>query len=146
MPSTPSSPTSYPYNRVSTSPLASSPIDKHTATRPAHHHSTPSPQLSEAILHPHASVQDKGGPLQPHPHVYGHGYVQAQSFGGPSEQSILAQINAAREAIGPANAELNQAIGALRRGAEGVYERYVLNRVLTVLWLPLAWSFLRASF
>ena len=91
----------------------------------------PSPTLSHAII-PYTQNQNFAqgpvspivNPAQPHPHVYGHGYVQARSFGGTSQEQALAQISAAREAIAPANAELNQAIGALRRGADDVYERY----------------------
>jgi hypothetical protein len=64
---------------------------------------------------------------QPHPHVYGHGYVQAQTYpSSQARQQILSQINAAREAIGATNRELNHAIEeVVGRGADGVYEPYV---------------------
>jgi hypothetical protein len=59
---------------------------------------------------------------QPHPHVYGHGYIQAQSYpSSQAQQQILSQINAAREAIGAANRELNHVIEeVVGRGADGV--------------------------
>lgn len=59
---------------------------------------------------------------QPHPHVYGHGYIQAHSYpSSQAQQQILPQINAAREAIGAANQELNHVIEeAVGRGADGV--------------------------
>ena len=48
---------------------------------------------------------------RPHPHVYGHGYVQAQSYpSSQAQQQILSQINTAREAIGTAKRELNHVI------------------------------------
>jgi hypothetical protein len=57
--------------------------------------------------------------------------MPAQSFGGRDDglhpdQDILAQINAAREGIRLANAELNLAIAALQRSAEEIYERYAV--------------------
>ena len=60
--------------------------------------------------------------LQPHPHVYGHGYIQAQSYpSSQAQQQILSQINAAREAIGAANRELNHVTEeVVGRGADGV--------------------------
>jgi hypothetical protein len=58
---------------------------------------------------------------QPHPHVYGNGYIQAQSYpSSQAQQQILSQINAAREAIGAANQELNHVIEEVGRGADGV--------------------------
>ena len=78
-----------------------------------HHGATQSPAVSLS--------QSKS---QPHPHVYGHGYVQAQSYPSPqAHQQILSQINAAREAIGAANRELNHVIEeVVGRGADGVLD------------------------
>jgi hypothetical protein len=79
-----------------------------------HHDTTQSPAVSP--------VQS-----QPHPHVYSHGYVQAQSYpSSQAQQPILSHINAALEAIGTANRELNHAIEeVVGSGADGVCERYV---------------------
>lgn len=94
----------------------------------------PLPEISPALVPSSGRIlpsATKSVQPLPHPHVYGHGYMQAQSFGGsgddrPSDQDILAQINAAREGIGLANAELNLAIAALQREAEEICERYAV--------------------